>query len=227
MRSIFFVVCACALTDASVVRPRAVLGAARARLHRHFAQPSPKHLAPAAVGGAPLAFMPLVIPGVRTISDAALFPLVNLALPAWILLIVFPRRKFTKTVVHCTALAFAALYVALLLPILAAPGAASSFSQMASLEGITALFSEPSAVMIGWIHYVVFDLWTARYIVADASKLRVDRVGSLWRVPHPLVVPCLLATLLCGPAGLLAYATLRFACIAYRKSDLIKRPGAY
>lgn len=173
-----------------------------------------------------LALMPLIIPGVRTISDAALFPAVNLVLPAWLLLIFLPKWKYTTPVVKYTALSFAALYVLLMVPLLCCSGGAG-FSQMGSLKGITALFAKESAVMVGWVHYVVFDLWTAQHIVHDARKIYVDRVGNVWKIPHVAVVPCLLATLLAGPAGLLGYYLLREACFAYRKSSFIKRAGSY
>ncbi|KAJ1625992.1 hypothetical protein T492DRAFT_1036055 [Pavlovales sp. CCMP2436] len=194
--------------------PKAVLGMVRSRL-----------TLPAAKPAAPLALMPLIIPGVHTISDASLFPLVNLVLPAWLCLIFLPRWKYTKPVVKYTAVVFAALYVALLVPVLCS--SAGLLSQFTSLDGIVNLFSKPSAVLVGWIHFVAFDLWTAQWIVADANKIHSDRVGNLWRVPHYAVAPTLVGTFLFGPAGLLAYLAMRGAFFAYRKSSLVKRPGSY
>lgn len=173
-----------------------------------------------------LALMPILIPGVRTISDAALFPLVNLALPAWLLLIFLPKWKYTAPVAKYTALSFAALYTVLLLPMLCSMGGAG-IAQMGTLKGVSALFAKESVVMVGWVHYIAFDLWTAQHIVRDAQKVYVDRVGNLWRVPHLAVAPCLLVTLLFGPMGLLGYYLMRQACFAYRKSSFIKRAGSY
>ena len=172
------------------------------------------------------ALMPLIIPGVRTITDAALFPAVNLVLPAWLLLIFLPKWKYTKPVVKYTALSFAALYVLLSVPLLCGSGGAG-LAQMGSLKGITALFAKESVVMVGWVHYLVFDLWTAQHIVNDAGKIYVDRVGNMWKIPHAAVVPFLLATMLVGPAGLLGYYVMRALCCAYRKSPLIKRADSY
>jgi len=118
--------------------PKAVLGMVRSRL-----------TLPAAKPAAPLALMPLIIPGVHTISDASLFPLVNLVLPAWLCLIFLPRWKYTKPVVKYTAVVFAALYVALLVPVLCS--SAGLLSQFTSLDGIVNLFSKPSAVLVGWV----------------------------------------------------------------------------
>jgi len=205
----------------AVRSPRALVGAVQTRLLRHSSHRPPHRVAPAlaprpASSAPPLALMPLIIPGIRTIGDAALFPVVNAVLPAWFLLIFFPRWKGTAPVVKFTCMAFAALYVTLLIPLLCASGGAG-FAKMSSLAGVTEMFAQPSAVFIGWVHYVVFDLWTAQYIVTDAKKVHADRAGNLWRVPHALVAPCLVATCLAGPAGFLAYAILRAACVKYRQ----------
>lgn len=175
--------------------------------------------------GPPLALMPLVIPGFRTISDAALFPFVNAVLPAYLFLILLPRWKHTKHIVQATAVTFALLYVCLFVPTLGASGG-GGYGKMMSLAGLTELFAEPSTVFLGWVHYVVVDLWTAQYIVTDASRMHIDRAGRAWRVPHLAVVPCLVATMLAGPAGLLAYLALRAACFASRKRTK-KWAGSY
>jgi hypothetical protein len=55
--------------------------------------------------------------------------------------------------------------------------------------------------MAGWIHYLLFDLFVGAWEVRDA--VRRD-------VPHWLVVPCLILTLILGPIGLLLYVVVRF-----------------
>jgi hypothetical protein len=77
------------------------------------------------------------------------------------------------------------------------PGA--SFS---SLAGVTALFSKAGNVMMGWTHYLAFDLFIGSWEVEDAGKRGV---------PHWLVLPCLFFTLMLGPVGLLLYMLLRWA----------------
>lgn len=71
-----------------------------------------------------------------------------------------------------------------------------------SLKGVMGLFQSPRAVLAGWIHYLAFDLMIGLYILNDAA---VNNIA------HWMLVPCLLLTLLFGPAGLLAYFLLRFA----------------
>lgn len=174
----------------------------------------------------PLALMPIVIPGVRALTDEALFPVVNAVMPAWLLLLLLPRWRYTKPIVTGTAIGFACLYALLVVPQLLAPGAGAAFSDMTSLAGLVKLFSDPALVFVGWIHYVVFDLLIARSIVEDANKIKVDSKGLLWRVPHLLVVPCLLSTMFAGPCGFLLYLALRAGCTFYRESGLIKRSGS-
>ncbi len=64
------------------------------------------------------------------------------------------------------------------------------------------LFEEPEAVMAGWIHYLVFDLFIGAWEVRDARRLKI---------PHLAVVPCLVLTFMLGPVGLLLYLILRWS----------------
>ena len=71
-----------------------------------------------------------------------------------------------------------------------------------SLKGVMGLFQSPRAVLAGWIHYLAFDLMIGLYILNDAA---------IHNIAHWMLIPCLLLTLLFGPAGLLAYFLLRYA----------------
>lgn len=70
-----------------------------------------------------------------------------------------------------------------------------------SLNGIIKLFKSPRVVLAGWVHYLAFDLMMGLYIVVDAARFDFS---------HVLLIPCLLLTLMLGPAGLLLYLLLRF-----------------
>jgi Domain of unknown function (DUF4281) len=75
------------------------------------------------------------------------------------------------------------------------PGA--SFS---TLAGVTALFSLPGNVMLGWTHYLSFDLFVGSWELEDSAKIGI---------PHwAMFVPVAL-TFLLGPIGLLTYAIIR------------------
>jgi hypothetical protein len=71
-----------------------------------------------------------------------------------------------------------------------------------TLYGVMIGFSAPQIVVAGWIHYLIFDLFIGAWESRDALRRGV---------PHWLVVPCLLATLMVGPVGLLLYVLLRFS----------------
>ena len=70
-----------------------------------------------------------------------------------------------------------------------------------SLDGVISLFKSPRAVLAGWIHYLAFDLMIGIYILNDATG---------YGIPHWILIPCLLLTLMFGPAGLLLYFSLRY-----------------
>jgi hypothetical protein len=63
-----------------------------------------------------------------------------------------------------------------------------------SLASVMTLFTLPQDALAGWVHYLAFDLvlgaWAARQ-------------GRAHRIPHLLILPCLVLTFLFGPAGFL------------------------
>jgi len=118
----------------------------------------------------------------------------------WALLIGFPTSPWTTRIVHSMAIPvlLAAVYVWAFaaLPQLPAGGG------FASLEGVMKLFSDPYAVLAGWVHYLVFDLFIGAWELRDSQRLGIA---------HRYVVPCLLFTLMLGPIGLGLYLLLRLA----------------
>jgi hypothetical protein len=70
-----------------------------------------------------------------------------------------------------------------------------------SLEGVMLFMSTPHGVLVGWVHYLVFDLFVGAWEARDARRRGIH---------HALLVPCLLLTLMLGPIGLLLYLVLRF-----------------
>ena len=70
-----------------------------------------------------------------------------------------------------------------------------------SLQGVITLFAAPGKLLGGWVHFLAFDLFVARWMVDDT--LHTGR--SRW-----CLLPSLPLTFLFGPAGLL----LHFACRA-------------
>ncbi|MBA3548653.1 MAG: DUF4281 domain-containing protein [Nannocystis sp.] len=119
------------------------------------------------------------------------------ALLGWLLLAFAPRWRFTHAAVVSGAmsLVLAALYSALLLRYYGSAGGGFS-----SLPDIVKLFSDPAMVLLGWVHYLAFDLFIGGWELRDAQRRGV---------PHLLLLPCLGLTLMFGPVGLLLYFGVR------------------
>jgi len=130
-----------------------------------------------------------------------LFKAANYAvLPFWVLLIAAPRWRWTQRLVHgpVVLLLLTPIYAYMLFGYAPAPREMTFLT----LYGVMIGFSAPQIVVAGWIHYLIFDLFIGAWESRDALRRGV---------PHWLVVPCLLATLMVGPVGLLLYVLLRFS----------------
>jgi Domain of unknown function (DUF4281) len=131
-------------------------------------------------------------------SPNQLFAIVNpIAAGTWILLALFPSRRWVTHLVAGAAVPalLAAAYAAIIgATFFGAPGGFSSLPEVA------ALFSNPWLLLAGWIHYLAFDLLVGAWEVRDSRERRV---------PHLLVLPCLVLTFLFGPAGWLLYMAVR------------------
>ena len=129
-----------------------------------------------------------------------LFSIANgVALCAWALLIVLPRKRWGSEVV--APIAMPALLAAIYVGIIATQwkGSSGGFS---SLPDVARLFSQPWLLLAGWVHYLAFDLFVGSWAVRDARERGI---------PHLAVVPCLLLAFLFGPAGWRAHSGLRTA----------------
>ena len=131
-----------------------------------------------------------------------LFKLANYGvMPAWLMLIILPNWSVTKSLVHSLLypLIIGVLYsVCLYLSIFAGMGGeGGGFS---SIDQVRALFSVDIGILVGWVHYLVFDLFVGAWEARDAKR----RGFSHW-----LLIPCLFFTFMAGPLGLLLYVVLR------------------
>lgn len=119
------------------------------------------------------------------------------ALIGWLALLIAPlaRTSLVRTA-RIVAVILAAAYFVQLFTI-TQPVAGASFS---TLAGVTALFSLPGNVMLGWTHYLAFDLFVGSWEIEDSAKIGVPH----WAMLIPLVL-----TFLFGPIGLFTYAAIR------------------
>jgi len=131
-------------------------------------------------------------------SHETVFSIINfVAIAGWILLVVAPGRKIVTDVVASVLIptVMALFYVG----VLAAVWGRSEGS-FSTLAGVSTLFKEPWLLLAGWAHYLAFDLFIGSWEVRDARKRQI---------PHLLVIPCLISTLMFGPLGWLLYMLIR------------------
>ncbi len=131
-------------------------------------------------------------------SDNTVYLFANcLALAGWFFLFL---SAFTSLKVHWLAgravpVALAILYCAFMASLL--PFKGGSFG---SLESLTSLFAQPEIALVGWIHYLAFDLFIGGWQVETAKREIL---------PSSILIPSLLLTLFFGPAGLLFFLAAR------------------
>lgn len=117
-------------------------------------------------------------------------------LPGWLLLAVAPRWRWSQR------------YATLLIPLLLGPlyvwlvAAYWGNGSFSTLDDVALLFANRGVLLAGWIHYLIFDLFTGSWVARDALARDIPR----WAV-----IPCLALTFLLGPAGLGLYLLLRVA----------------
>ena len=138
---------------------------------------------------------------------SALFAATNLlAVVGWLLLAAAPRKPavhslimYLGVAVLCLTytVAFALFLSGAVDPVRVAGAGQPGFG---SIEGVRAFFASDGGVVIGWTHYLAFDLFTGLWIAADADNKQFGRLVQL---------PFLFATFMAGPVGLLAWLIVR------------------
>lgn len=136
-----------------------------------------------------------------------LFAFINIwATLAWILLLFLPRKPLTHSaIMYLGAGLLCFIYLVLFAVVFGglvdprqAPG--SGEVSLTSIEGIRAFFGSDGGVVIGWTHYLAFDLFTGMWISRDADAKGFSRLVQL---------PFLLLTFLVGPIGLFFWLIAR------------------
>lgn len=141
-------------------------------------------------------------------SSAQLFPISNISLITWLMLVFLPGWEYTKSAALVAPIINALLYAFALVFILSHPPPDAPPVDFGSLAGIVTAFRNPDGVFAGWLHYCVFDPLVGLGEVLDSQEQKV---------PHWLVVPCLFLTLLFGPVGFLSYLAVRTVTLLSRK----------
>ncbi len=137
-------------------------------------------------------------------SIATVFSIANKGIIVfWLLLILAPRWRWTTLLVQSVLVpvVLGLVYTWLICTVFFG-GALPEGGNFTTLVGVMLFFSSPIAATAAWIHFLVFDLFLGAWQVRDAQARGI---------PHLAIVPCLILTLLAGPAGLLLYLALRTA----------------
>jgi hypothetical protein len=114
----------------------------------------------------------------------------------WIYLIAFYHKPETTQRLAGVGVLFLALaYAIMLVPGLGQMDPAA----FSTLSGVMSLFTQPEAVLVGWIHYLAFDLFTGIILSHSARKYGFSR----W-----MMLPIFFFTFMLGPIGFLSYCIL-------------------
>jgi len=124
----------------------------------------------------------------------------NLVIPGWLLLVFFPKWKWTLGLISTALIPFilGLVYVSLFI---SQAGNLPEGGGFGSVEQVSILFSNPYVLTAGWIHYLAFDLFVGAWVVKDSQEIELS---------HWWVLPCLPFTFALGPTGLAMYLVIRF-----------------
>lgn len=133
-------------------------------------------------------------------TPEALFKVANnIALLSWILLIILGRKRWVSALTTAIVVPGALAVAYALLLALHWSEASGGFQ---SLADVSTLFQNPWVLLVGWIHYLAFDLFVGTWEVRDAAANGIS---------HWLIIPCLVLTFMFGPVGFLLYLLVRTA----------------
>ena len=119
-------------------------------------------------------------------------------LVGWLALFFAPVRP--STLIATARLTSVLLAVAYTLLFVTSGKGASVLIIDYTLNGIGVFFADPAFRLLGWVHYLAFDLWVGSWEVEEAN-----RIG----LPHGILLLSLVLTFLLGPVGLLNFILFR------------------
>jgi len=148
-------------------------------------------------------------------NPESLFSLLNtIAIIGWLGLFIAPKWKGTLWIVRSgvLSLVLAVSYLILFIYFAQSSGGLNLGEAFSSLKGIIGLLSNEYAMLVGWAHYLAFDLFVGAWIVGNAITNQI---------PHYLRIPCLFFTLMTGPIGFLLYFIVKSIYLKQLKTDII------
>jgi len=115
---------------------------------------------------------------------------------AWLAMIAAPDNRWVKRTVLSGA--WVAMLASMYLLVVATHFNFTA-ADFTTLEGVTALLSDPWAMTAGWIHYLAFDLLAGVILTKKGSALGIAR----WQL-----LPCQLCTFMLGPVGIVLFVAI-------------------
>ena len=125
------------------------------------------------------------------------------AIAGWLVPAFAPRSpRILSAILYAGAALLCLVYTVLIAGFLVGgidPGGAGG-GGFTSLRGVMKLFDAPGGAVLGWTHYLAFDLFVGMWIARDADQKGFSRLVQL---------PFLFLTLMAGPVGLLGWLIVR------------------
>ena len=145
------------------------------------------------------------------IDLSLLFNIANFyALPFWLLMVILPKWVVTQKVMssYLPFVPLAGLYIYLFGGSLD-PESAEAFSNP-TLPVLAQLFSQEPVMLTGWIHFILLDLFTGRYVYLEGREKGIFTIHSL--------ILCFFA----GPIGLLSHIVTSWIQLKVSKPEEIE-----
>ncbi len=123
-------------------------------------------------------------------------------LPFWLLLIIMPNHVLTNFFAQSiiAPLLLAGAYGFIAYNIFLEGNILDSFDLYLGLDGLYAMFSSESFLLVFWIHFLAISLFVGAWISRDSQR---------YMVPRFFVTISLILTYFTGPVGLLFYWLIR------------------
>jgi hypothetical protein len=132
-----------------------------------------------------------------------LFSVTNaIALIGWLLLWFAPRTPLVHSAVMYLGIGLLCLiYIVCFAAVMTGSGGATGGGGFTyDIPGIRALFASDGGIVVGWTHYLAFDLFVGLWIAKDADSKGFSRIVQF---------PFLFFTLMAGPVGLFGWLIVR------------------
>ena len=134
-------------------------------------------------------------------------------LPFWALMIVLPKWTVTRQVITSPLpfVTLAGLYIYLLI-VAVNPESAQALANP-KLADIARFFADEGAAAVGWVHFLVMDLFVGRYIYLEGQDRGIVTIHSL------------ILGLFFGPVGLLSHLITGAIVNRLKQSPPTSEPG--